>query len=380
MLVVPSTLLQTWETQLQRHIYPNALRCVRHYGNSRLHGNVQSLHETPDLVVTTFGTITTGYRKQSSRPDILFSTKWHRIVIDEAHTIRNNKAQCSKAVAAINARCRWAVSATPVQNRLSDFASLLRFLKAYPYDQKQLFEMDIVNCWNSSDSGEGVARLKRLTQALMLRRTKEMIQLPPREDRTVKLHFTRIEAEQYTNLETGVKQALDEDLNADLLPARTYASALTSINRLRRFCNMGMQGSPKFSHSWETLSQDVGSEWSTRAVQEAFDNLSAFGTLLCARCGLENDAEQSFSATNYRGVAQLTQCFKLLCSSCSPQVRPSFRCDHCPACPVASITPTISERQTPERDVDSCPSRPAGFPTKIQAVTQDLKSVTDEKR
>ena len=243
--------------------------------------------------------------------------------------------------------------------------------------------MDIVNCWSLHDSGEAISRLKKLAQAVMLRRTKKaMIDLLPRKDLVLKLRFNSAEVEQYKDLEADVRRSLDETLDSDHMPARTYASALTSINLLRRFCNLGVLACSSFERSREKSRQDAKVGWTSQDALESFDNLSAFGPLSCARCGLEDGAEPGLLKPPNRVAAQLSQCFRLLCSNCSSQTKQSPVCDHQPACPVASISPTSSERQTPERDDQDGEIRTLesnGIPTKVQAVTQELKAVTDEK-
>lgn len=69
------------------------------------------------------------------RQSILLQIAFERIILDEAHVIRNPKAGVSTAVCRLRAVRRWAVTGTPVQNKELDMYSLLRFLRVSPFDQ-----------------------------------------------------------------------------------------------------------------------------------------------------------------------------------------------------------------------------------------------------
>ena len=73
----------------------------------------------------------TNYEKLYTN-DALFEGQWDRIVLDEAHKIRNGDGQVARAARKINAPIRWAVTGTPLVNSLKDVVSILAFL-GVPY-------------------------------------------------------------------------------------------------------------------------------------------------------------------------------------------------------------------------------------------------------
>jgi SNF2 family DNA or RNA helicase len=50
---------------------------------------------------------------------------WDRVVIDEAHVIKNRKSKMNKAVSELRTGIRWALTATPVMNKMDDFINTL---------------------------------------------------------------------------------------------------------------------------------------------------------------------------------------------------------------------------------------------------------------
>ena len=63
----------------------------------------------------------------------LHGVEWHRVVLDEAHRIKAWSSSTSYAANALAARFRWCLTGTPLQNRLGDLYSMLRFLRWRPW-------------------------------------------------------------------------------------------------------------------------------------------------------------------------------------------------------------------------------------------------------
>lgn len=68
-----------------------------------------------------------------SRKSILHFIKWERIILDEAHSIKDRRSNTAKAIFALESSYKWALSGTPLQNRVGELYSLVRFLQIVPY-------------------------------------------------------------------------------------------------------------------------------------------------------------------------------------------------------------------------------------------------------
>lgn len=99
---------------------------------------------------------------------VLFSIKWERVILDEAHIIRNHTSKQSIACCKLKASARWALTGTPIQNKEADLFPLLKFLRCRPFDDYSSFKM-----WISKTSTKSQERLNQVLQALLIRRTKE---------------------------------------------------------------------------------------------------------------------------------------------------------------------------------------------------------------
>jgi len=74
---------------------------------------------------------------------IVHGIKWGRVVIDEAHSIKNKKSKLHKSMNSIDSFARWCLTATPVMNKMEDFISLLAFIGISQY-VCQGFKDDVV--------------------------------------------------------------------------------------------------------------------------------------------------------------------------------------------------------------------------------------------
>ena len=93
---------------------------------------------------------------------------------ETAHVIRNRSSQLFHSVCTLQARHRWCLTGTPIQNRVEDFGALVGFLRVYPFDSPAGFYSNFINFIQKGDN-RGIEKLKALVQAISLRRTKEYV-------------------------------------------------------------------------------------------------------------------------------------------------------------------------------------------------------------
>lgn len=117
-----------------------------------------------DLVITSYGYILS--HAENAGP--LHQIRWNRVIVDEAHFIRNIKTKTAVACHLLKSKHRWALTGTPVQNSESDIQALFKFLRYKPFDNPCKFKK-WYKATNASD-------LKKLLQTILLRRTKCALQ------------------------------------------------------------------------------------------------------------------------------------------------------------------------------------------------------------
>ena len=54
--------------------------------------------------------------------------KWDRVIIDEAHAIKNARSKMHRIACELDSDIRWALTATPVMNKMTDFVHILKWV------------------------------------------------------------------------------------------------------------------------------------------------------------------------------------------------------------------------------------------------------------
>ncbi|KIN08393.1 hypothetical protein OIDMADRAFT_110086 [Oidiodendron maius Zn] len=333
LLVSPLSTISNWEDQIKQHIKPGTLKYYIYHGASRIK-DIKKLAEY-DLVITTYGSVASEFnhrckKKQGTYP--LEEINWFRIVLDEAHMIREQSTQQSKAICRLAAQRRWAVTGTPVQNRLEDLGALMTFLRIRPFDERGGFAQYIMAPFKLCDP-EILPKLRLLVDSITLRRLKDRIDLPPRHDKLVKLNFSPDEQMLYDifskNAQDRVKVITAQ--GEHVLGGKSYVHILQSILRLRLICAHGrdllgeedlkvMDGLSKDSAI--DLDSDDDEDKSALTPKQAYDMFNLMkqtGADICVACNgkigcvenLESDTEPKDEV-----IAHMTLCYHIVCNAC----------------------------------------------------------------
>ena len=172
LLVSPLSTISNWEEQIMQHIQPGTLKYHIYHGSNRIK-DIERLAQF-DLVITTYGSVASEHNKRAKGKDGNFPLEdmnWFRVVLDEAHMIREQSTLQSKAICNLHAQRRWAVTGTPVQNRLDDLGALIKFLRIKPFDEKRGFAQYILAPCKNADP-EILPKLRLLVDSITLRRLK----------------------------------------------------------------------------------------------------------------------------------------------------------------------------------------------------------------
>lgn len=165
LVVCPASLLNQWEAEVKSKTRRGLLDVELYHGPKR-EKRAKKL-ATHDLVITTYSIVQNEMEKNGT----VFGVKWRRIILDEAHQIRNHKSRTAIAVCHLSAKTRWALTGTPVHNKEEDMYGLLKYLRCSPFD-----DLAVWRRWIANKNSGGQNRLSAVISSLLLRRTKADLQ------------------------------------------------------------------------------------------------------------------------------------------------------------------------------------------------------------
>ncbi|KAJ6541849.1 SNF2 family N-terminal domain-containing protein [Mycena capillaripes] len=265
LIVAPTSLLSQWEGELQRCSKPGTLKVILWHGQNRL--DLEDVLEDDDdddgdaikVVITSYGVLASEHAKsekssskspvfeskycsqlQEINAKIWISVEWLRVVLDEAHSCKSRSSKTAKAVYALHARRRWAVTGTPIVNKLEDLYSLLKFLDFQPWSDFSFFRSFITLPFLARDP-KAIEIVQIILESILLRREKTMldtngkriVELPQKEVTVEYLEFSSLERKIYNSLFNSAKRDFQR-LDAKGLIGKNYTHILAMLMRLRR--------------------------------------------------------------------------------------------------------------------------------------------------
>ncbi|WPG97319.1 Hypothetical protein R9X50_00009300 [Acrodontium crateriforme] len=230
LVLVPPVALMQWSSEIEEYTNGKLKVLIYHGQNTKVKKMSINELKSYDVIMISYNSLESLYRKETkgwSRGDDLIkedspihAIHFHRLILDEAHSIKTRTTGVAKACFALKGKYKWCLSGTPVQNRIGEFFSLLRFLEVRPFadyfckrcpcallhwklnkDHKcedcdhsglehiSIFNQELLNPLTEpggpSDRSRAMDKLQMITSRIMLRRLKKdhtgSMELPPKE-------------------------------------------------------------------------------------------------------------------------------------------------------------------------------------------------------
>ncbi|PLS84690.1 MAG: ATP-dependent helicase [Actinobacteria bacterium] len=228
LIVCPTSVVSNWQKEAER--FTPGLRLLAHQGPERSRGEeFAEKMERTDVVVTSYALV----RRDA---EMLQSVDWHGVILDEAQNIKNPAAQQSRVAYGLSAGFRLALTGTPVENRLGELWSIMRFLNPGYLGSQKEFRRRFARPIERERDEEALGRLRKLTGPLVLRRLKsdpEVISdLPEKQESKVYCYLTEEQASLYEAVVRDAMAELDESEGI-----QRKGLVLSMLTSLKQVCN-----------------------------------------------------------------------------------------------------------------------------------------------
>ena len=285
LVVVPPVALMQWQNEIKEYTDGKLKVLVYHNTNPKIKNMKMNELREYDVIMISYSGLESIYRKESKgwkRDDGLVKENskihaitYHRLILDEAHNIKSRTTSCAKACFALKADFKWCLSGTPVQNRIGEFFSLLRFLQIRPFacyfckkcpcaelhwnqteakkcsvcdhtgfNHVSIFNQELLNPITQGEDPalrrEGLDKLRLVTDRIMLRRMKRdhtaSMELPPKEVIIHNEFFGEIERDFSSSIMSNTTRQFDTYVSRGVM-LNNYANIFGLIMQMRQVAN-----------------------------------------------------------------------------------------------------------------------------------------------
>jgi SNF2 family DNA or RNA helicase len=230
LVVCPVSVLGNWERELAR--FAPRISVLVHHGPDRFTRHRVSLPKRArraDVVLTSYSLVARDI-------DQLVAVPWARLALDEAQQVKNPNAAQTRAVRAIRAPRRIALTGTPVENNLSELWSIMHILNPGLLGSARTFRDAFAIPIERERDDKATERLRRITAPFVLRRLKSdrsvIDDLPDKIETTETCPLTR---EQATLYQAVVDDVIAQSEDAQGMNRRGLV--LAGLMHLKQVCN-----------------------------------------------------------------------------------------------------------------------------------------------
>ena len=228
LLVAPASLLANWASELER--FAPSLKALIAHPSALAAADLMTLApgrlQDVDLVITSYGSLL--------RIPWIAEASWRLVVIDEAQAIKNPGAKQTRVAKKLKAQAKFALTGTPVENRIGDLWSIFDFINPGLLGSPKEFSNFVKRLEDRPHNP--YAPLRELVRPYILRRLKTdkkvISDLPDKIEVTAFCQLSRKQAALYKQAVEELTEALDEAEGI-----RRRGLVLSFLMRFKQICN-----------------------------------------------------------------------------------------------------------------------------------------------
>ncbi len=225
LIVMPKSLLTNWQNELKK--FNLNLSFYLYYGSDR---DIKEFKKY-NIILTTYALVRNDIK-------VLGELKFDTIILDESQNIKNIDSKISKAVMLLDAKHKFALSGTPIENSLFELYSLFRFINTGLFSSVNDFKRDYA-VPIQGDANEEIARiLKAKISPFLLRRLKQDVlkDLPAKQEQVVFVDMDENHKKFYNQKRDYYKEILEQQISMNGMEKSKFM-ILQAFNDLRQIAS-----------------------------------------------------------------------------------------------------------------------------------------------
>jgi helicase SWR1 len=241
LVIVPTSVMLNWEMEFKK--WCPGFKILTYYGNQEERKRKRQGWTNDDV----WNVCITSYQMVLQDQQVFRRRRWHYMILDEAHNIKNFKSQRWQTLLGFNTHSRLLLTGTPLQNNLTELWSLLYFLAPPENGEGGFVDLKEFHNWFSRpesqilESGREqlddearaiISKLHKVLRPYLLRRLKADVekQMPAKYEH---VEFCRLSKRQ-RELYDGFLSRAD---TRETLTSGNYMSIINCLMQLRKVCN-----------------------------------------------------------------------------------------------------------------------------------------------
>ena len=226
LIICPASLIYNWEEEFHRFAPSLRVRCI--VGTAKARKEILKESSSYDVLITSYDLLK---KDIEAYEDLSFRYE----SLDEAQYIKNQKAAAAKTVKVIRAERHFALTGTPIENRLSELWSIFDYLMPGFLFKYEAFRTRFETPVTKYKDETAAAELRKMVQPFILRRSKKDV-LKDLPDKIEEIRYARFEEEQQKLYDAQVTH-LREMLAGNLFEkGEEKMKILAELTKIRQIC------------------------------------------------------------------------------------------------------------------------------------------------
>ncbi|MGL5614960.1 MAG: SNF2 helicase associated domain-containing protein [Sarcina sp.] len=217
-IITPTALIYNWKAEFEK--FGPSLKVLLLHGNKCERALAMEEYENYDVILTTYGTLKNDF-------DFYEKKSFDYSIIDEGQNIKNCNSLSSEVVKAINAKVKFALTGTPIENNLMELWSIFEYIMPGYLYSKSKFQDKFLG------KNSEIDKLKLMIKPFILRRLKKdvMVELPEKIEKKFIVEMSEEQKKVYKAFAEDIKNKI-KNSNGDT----DKLTILSYLTKLRQIC------------------------------------------------------------------------------------------------------------------------------------------------